>query len=66
MNDNKAGMVVANMIGAILGFFLRAWLVMLALGELNSADTRIPSYGYWTCVLVMLVIDLVRFSPKEA
>lgn len=64
MSDDKRT-TTAVVLGVIAGFFLKAWLVMLALGGLHhevSSEIPAPSYGGTLLVLIFvgLVVGFVR------
>jgi hypothetical protein len=36
-----------------------AWLLMLAFGVLHAERSVVPTFGYWQCALVALVLNLI-------
>ncbi len=43
----------------LVSVFLRAWLVMIALGGAHhDIDARIPALGYWTTFALVFILSL--------
>lgn len=38
---------------------LDAWLLMLLFGVLHGEHAAVPTFGYWQCVLAVLVVNLL-------
>lgn len=45
--------------------FLYAWIVMLFLGAAHSTDGRVPAFGYWTTLCLVIAAGIVVSGAKH-
>ena len=49
-------MGIALIMGAIPGFFIAAWFVMIMWGAFIATQFGLPTMSYWTAMLVTIMI----------
>lgn len=58
--DVVIGGCLAAIIITPLLTLLEAWALMLAVGALHhEVESRVPAYGFWQVVIVVLVINII-------
>lgn len=63
MTKKKASLT-SRIITALLMYPLKAYLVMICLGELHQKYTEVPPIGFWSAMLV-IIIAAELFSWKQ-
>ena len=59
VTQRSVGESVAAGIGDVVTMFGRAWWTMLAVGGMHSAVPAVPAVGYWTVVLVFVIVSAI-------
>ena len=62
VTHRSVGDLVAATVGDAVAMFVRAWWTMLAIGGVHSAVPAVPAVGYWTVVLVFVIVSAVGYE----
>lgn len=66
-DPSDGAIVVGYLVGLVLGFFLKAWLLMLVLGGLHhEVSDSVPAVGYPGALLLSLAVGLLLGGVRAA
>jgi hypothetical protein len=65
MPDKSGAEAAVELVGVLVGFFLRSWLVMLLIGALHSEYAQVPAVGYGTTLLLVLIAGWATYQSPE-